>query len=214
MAGVSGHRYLTKCLEPIECNLNALNLSGLTVVEFGLGRGAITRLLRHTKAERIIAFEPFIGEIDPDILEWSNSQQPPELMINPKEFLLTPENPEGDLRSYDYSAMLGNTPFCIISNPPYAMYSRIMSLTGEYLKPESKDDFTKIGSNYKGSLLITSGNRLYSHPGYQVLAAYQEDMFDPPIGGEQKHYLIMDGFEGRIDHSELQIPAMNPLQKS
>jgi 16S rRNA A1518/A1519 N6-dimethyltransferase RsmA/KsgA/DIM1 with predicted DNA glycosylase/AP lyase activity len=85
-------------LEPHRTWLAGIDLAGRGVVEFGVGTGALTRLILERNPARIIGYE-----IDPDLCTVTDSRL--ELRI-------------GDLRTMDY-AYLADPSWCVIANPPY-----------------------------------------------------------------------------------------------
>ncbi|HTK85723.1 MAG TPA: methyltransferase domain-containing protein, partial [Patescibacteria group bacterium] len=171
-------RNMTVNLEPVRRALADLDLSGLAVVDFGCGNGNLLRLLKETNAEVVYAFEIIPADIDPDIRAWANDPAAkPKLVINPSDFKIDPAAPDGDLTNYDYFALLAkHNKFGIVSNPPYFLYNRILSLTGSNLAPGS-ESFSAFREKFAGALMITSKGRLRNHPGWEILEIMSPDDF-------------------------------------
>lgn len=186
-------RNMTLNPEPVRRALTGLDLAGLAVLDFGCGTGNLLRLLKETNAEVVYAFEIVPGGIDPDIRAWANDPSvKPKLVINPPEFKIDPAAPDGDLTNYNYFALLAkHDRFGIVSNPPYFLYNRILSLTGTNLAPGS-ERFSAFRDKFAGALMITSHGRLRNHPGWEILEVMKPEDFDPPAGNDQ--YLLRTGF--------------------
>ena len=163
--------------------LSHLDLTGLAVLDFGSGTGNLLRLLRNTKADTIYAFEVLPEHLGPDIQEWlHNPDAKPRLILNPEHCKIDHDAPDGDLTAYDYGRILEqHNGFAIISNPPYFLYNRILSLT-------QSDKFA-------GALMITSRGRLHNHPDWDVVSIMDGSDFDPPAYNAQ--YLLQTGFQSR-----------------
>lgn len=176
-------RNMTVNTASFERALLHLDLSGLAVLDFGSGTGNLLRLLRHTNADTLYAFEVMPEHLDPEIQEWlRNPDAKPRLLLNPEHCKIDHDAPDGDLTAYDYDRILEqHDGFAIISNPPYFLYNRILSLT-------QSDKFA-------GALMITSRGRLHNHPDWDVVSIMDGHDFDPPAYNAQ--YLLQTGFQGR-----------------
>lgn len=192
-------RNLTDAVDTFATALNNIDLSGLAILDFGCGKGNLLRLLKDSKADVIYAFEVLAEEIDPDIIEWANDPQAkPRLIINPKEFKLpTIQAKDGDLTGYDYLKLLkGHPQFAIISNPPYFLWNRILSLTGENYPTGFQTRAKFFKDRFCGFLGITSVARMNNHPNWDVLDIIPGTLFSPPAKSDQ--CLLRTGFTGRI----------------
>ena len=183
-------RNMTMNTAPVSRALENLDLSGLAVLDFGCGHGNLLRLLKNTNADVVYALEVMPEHIDADILAWANNfTAKPKLVINPVSMKQDAQAPHGDLTAYDYERMLkSHKKFAIVSNPPYFLYNRILSLS--------------LNEKFAGALMITSKGRLHNHPGWHVLGVMNGQDFDPPAYGTQ--YLVQTGFDDctLIDRSE------------
>ncbi len=186
-------RNMTINPRPMRRALADLDLSGLAVLDFGCGSGNLLRLLRETKADTVYAFEVLPDSIDADILDWARDPKArPCLTINPPAYKIDPTGIDGDLTNYDYFRLLApHAKFGIVSNPPYFLYNRILSLTGENLAA-GDESFAAFKSKFHGALMVTSRGRLHNHPGWEIKAVMRPDDFDPPAGNDQ--YLVQTGF--------------------
>ncbi|MDB5492329.1 MAG: hypothetical protein JWO78_2178 [Micavibrio sp.] len=171
-------RNMTVETAPMEHALEHINLSGMAVLDFGCGNGNLLRLLRNTNADTIYAFEVMPEHIDQDILDWANDNEAkPRLLINP-DYKIIADAPDGDLTAYNYRDILEpHAKFAIVSNPPYFLYNRILSLTQD--------------EKFAGALMITSKGRLRNHAGWTICAVMNAEDFDPPAGNSQ--YLVQTG---------------------
>src|SRR5262249_43015487 len=98
--------------------------------------------------------------------------------------------------NYDYFRLLEkHDQFAIVSNPPYFLYNRILSLTGTYLAPEDSR-FKTLEKKFCGALMITGAGRLSNHPGWAIKSVLPDSAFSTPAAVDQ--YLIQTGFQGRI----------------
>lgn len=190
--------------------LNNLDLDGLAVFDFGCGNGNLLRVLKETKADTIYAFEVMPENIDGDILAWANDHaMKPRLVLNPAPFKIDPAIPDGDMTGYNYFRLLENhRQFAIVSNPPYFLYNRILSLTGVNLAPEDRH-FETFSAKFAGALMITSRGRLHNHPGWHVLDLISGSDFNPPACGTQ--YLIQTGFDGRNGIDRMDQPVIHGM---
>lgn len=183
--------------KPFREAIDNLNLKGLAILDFGCGKGFLEHLLKNSEADVIYAFEVLEDEIDDKIKAWARDRNAkPRLIINPDRYMIDPNAPRGDLTNYDYFKLLEkHDKFAIISNPPYFLYNRILSLTGQNLAPEDAA-YKKLGRKFAGALMITSETRLQNHPGWNVVDKLPGTDFDPPAANIQ--YLMQTGFKGRI----------------
>lgn len=168
--------------------LENIDLTGLAILDFGCGNGNLLRLLRHSQAATVYAFEVMPEHLDPDIQAWADDPlAKPRLIINPVACKIHTDAPDGDLTAYDYEALMSrHDQFAIISNPPYFLYNRILSLT----KSEK----------FNGALMITSKGRLHNHPLWDIIGVMENTDFDPPAYNPQ--YLVQTGFAGRTNHRD------------
>lgn len=203
-------RHLTTNSAAFTEALKAIDLSGLTVLELGCGEGhllrAIDALPEERKPDTIYAFEISHEDIADDIKAWAaDENRKPRLIINPPEFKINPEIPDGDFTNYDFIRMLGDKEqgFAIVSNPPYFLWNRILSLTGEYIFGDN--EYAVLKDKFKGALGITSERRLPNHPGWIVRAQLDKHDFTP-VASTTNHYVIQNGFEGRYDPSRSHMP--------
>lgn len=189
-------RNMTVNTTSFERALAQLDLSDMAVLDFGCGTGNLVRLLRHTNAKIIYAFEVMPEHLAPDILDWvDDPTATPRLILNPADFKIYADAADGDLTAYDYFRLLGqHEKFAIISNPPYFLYNRILSLTGNNLAAENQD-YRQLAEKFAGALMITSKGRLHNHPHWDILAILEGSDFNPPAYGQQ--YLIQTGFADR-----------------
>jgi SAM-dependent methyltransferase len=189
-------RNMTVNITAVKEAIENLDLTGLAIFDFGCGNGNILRLLKNTNAHTVYAFEVMPEHIDKDIREWiDDAAASPRLILNPPEFKISDHAPDGDLTNYDYFSLLKNhDKFAIISNPPYFLYNRILSLTGTNLAPQDKH-YESFAEKFFGGLVVTSKGRLINHPGWHVVASLDGADFDPPASGPQ--YVLQIGFEGR-----------------
>ena len=164
-------------------SLENLDLSGIAVLDFGCGNGNLLRLLKNTNADVVYAFEVMPEHIDEDIRKWAGDMDAkPKLVINPAGMKRNAQAPDGDLTAYDYERILkDHKEFAIVSNPPYFLYNRILSLS--------------LHEKFAGALMITSRGRLHNHPGWDVVSVMDKNDFDPPAYNTQ--YLVQTGFSGR-----------------
>lgn len=176
-------------------SLENLDLSGLAVLDFGCGNGNLLRLLKNTNADTVYAFEVIPKHIDDDIKNWANNPDAkPKLVINPVGMKSNMQAPDGDLTAYDYKRILEkHEKFAIISNPPYFLYNRILSLT--------------MADKFAGALMITSKGRLHNHPGWHVLGVMSGNDFNPPAYGTQ--FLVQTGFTGRTAINRMDQPYIH-----
>ncbi|HEY8964170.1 MAG TPA: hypothetical protein VIN59_06895 [Alphaproteobacteria bacterium] len=205
-------RNMTVDTEIFKRSLNACHLEGLALIDFGCGTGNLLRLLRDSDADVIYAFEVVPQDIAPDIIAWSQDENAkPRLIINPPEFKFDAYGIEGDLTNYDYFALLaGHQRFGIIGNPPYFLYNRVLSLTGNNLA-DGNENFTHFAGKFAGALMITSAGRLRNHPGWIIKGVMNPDDFDPPAGNLQ--YVVQTGFAVASAASDVAIPQNAPAQK-
>lgn len=176
-------RNMTINTASFENALSHLDLSGLAILDFGSGTGNLLRLLRHTTAHTIYAFEVMPEHLAPEIQEWLNDPDAkPRLVLNPSACKIDHDAPDGDLTAYDYDRILKqHVGFAIISNPPYFLYNRVLSLS--------------LTDKFAGALMITSRGRLHNHPDWDIVDIMNADDFDPPAYNAQ--YLLQTGFQGR-----------------
>lgn len=203
-------RNMTINPDPMRAALAKLDLSGLAILDFGCGNGNLLRLLRETDAEVIYAFEVMPQYIDPDIQAWAaDPDARPRLVINPPDCKIDPALADGDLTNYDYFRLLApHQGFGIVSNPPYFLYNRILSLTGTNLA-SGHEAYEAFHDKFRGALMITSRGRLCNHPGWEIKAVMKPDDFDPPAINDQ--YLVQTGF-GQAPDSAFAIPRMPGAQ--
>jgi len=194
-------RNMTVNVAPVAAALAKLDLQGLAVLDFGCGNGNILRLLRATQADTVYAFEVMPQFLDQDIKDWANdTQAKPRLVINPPEFKVDPALPDGDLTNYDYFKLLApHAQFGIVSNPPYFLYNRILSLTGDNLGP-GQESYATFKNKFAGGLMITSEGRLQNHPGWIIKAVMPPEDFNPPAFNAQ--YLLQTGFGKAAEKNE------------
>lgn len=168
---------------PMERALADIDLVGMAVLDFGCGNGNLLRLMRHSNADTIYAFEVMPQYIDQDIRDWANDKTArPRLVINKPDLKINPDTVDGDMTGYDYTQLLSaHSRFAIISNPPYFLYNRILSLT-------SHQDYA---GKFAGALMITSKGRLHNHAGWTIRSVMHGTDFDPPAGNVQ--YLVQTG---------------------
>ncbi|QQG37140.1 MAG: hypothetical protein HYS17_05100 [Micavibrio aeruginosavorus] len=188
-------RNMTVNTASFENALAHIDLCGIAVLDFGCGTGNLVRLLRETNADTIYAFEVMPEHLAPDIRAWAaDPSARPRLILNPWQFKMNPDAPDGDLTAYDYARLLGkHEKFAIVSNPPYFLYNRILSLT--------------LTDKFAGALMITSRGRLHNHPGWHVLGVMDGHDFNPPAYGLQ--YLVQTGFEGQTHIDRTEQPCIN-----
>ena len=104
--------------------------------------------------------------------------------------------PDGDFTNYDIGKIIEDQgKYCIIGNPPYFLWNRIMSITSDYPSKYSDDCPPVNTENYVGLLAITSEARLPNHPGAIIRAVMPGEDFQPAVDSPQ--YIIQQGFEGR-----------------
>jgi SAM-dependent methyltransferase len=204
-------RNMTVNPEPVRAALADIDLTGLAILDFGCGNGNLLRLLKNTNAAVVYAFEIVPDGIDADIRAWANDPDArPKLVINPPEFKIDPAAADGDLTNYNYFALLAkHDKFGIVSNPPYFLYNRILSLTGENLAP-GDEKFAAFRGKFAGALMITSKGRLHNHPGWEIKTIMRPDDFDPPAGNDQ--YLVQTGFNKAFNEAAA-IRTAQPPQK-
>lgn len=158
----------------------------------------------------IYAFEITPEAIADEIKAWADDPHAsPRLIINPSEVKINPTLPDGDLTNYDFLALLEEeNRFAIVSNPPYFLWNRILSLTGEYLA-ESDKLFGHLRDKFKGALGIACASRLVNHPGWQVRAVLHSADFTPRPTIDQDQCIIQIGFAGRYFPERSAIPPEN-----
>ena len=183
--------------EPFRKAIENIDLSGLAVLDFGCGEGFLEHLLKNSNADVVYAFEVLPDDIDPEISAWANDPAAkPRLIINPPEFKIVAGTPDGDMTAYDYKKLLStHNEYAIVSNPPYFLFNRILSLTDKFNLSANKD-LHDIGKKFAGGLMLTSGARLGNHPGWSVVDIISGKDFRPPVYADQ--YLVRTGFEGRL----------------
>jgi hypothetical protein len=149
--------------------------------------------------------------IDADIRAWANDNgAKPRLHINPPAFKIDAGAPDGDMTNYDYFRLLApHAKFGIVSNPPYFLFNRILSLTGDNLAPGS-EAFAAFKSKFDGALMVTSKGRLHNHPNWEIKAVMKPDDFDPPAVNDQ--YLVQTGFRQAFNEAAA-IKPNRPPQK-
>lgn len=182
-------RNMTVNTAHVRKSLGSIDFTGRAVLDFGCGNGNLLRLLKNTKADTIYAFEVMPEHIDEDIRTWANNPKAkPKLVINPTGMKINTQAPDGDLTAYDYSRILEkHEKFAIVSNPPYFLYNRILSLTSD--------------DKFAGALMITSKGRLHNHPLWDVVGVMANTDFDPPAYNQQ--YIVQTGFTGRtVTHED------------
>jgi hypothetical protein len=203
-------RNLTANTKPFAEVLKSLDLEGMAILELGCGRGDLLRRLRHSDAKTVYAFELNSGEMYPDILAWARDEKAvPRLILNPKEAKIDPSLPDGDFTNYDFTRLLEHeNQFSIIGNPPYFLWNRVLSLTGEYLAPEDRG-LSQLREKFAGALAFTSASRICNHPGWIVRAVSQPEDFTPPPLTDVDHCLVQTGFEGRCNQEKSHISEDN-----
>jgi hypothetical protein len=177
-------RNMTMETAPMVRALEHADLTDMAVLDFGCGNGNLLRLLRNSGANVVYAFEVMPQFIDPDIRDWANDvTAKPRLIINP-DCKIIADAPDGDLTAYDYQTLLApHAKFAIVSNPPYFLYNRILSLTAH--------------EKFSGALMITSKGRLQNHTGWDIRRVMPAEAFNPPAGNDQ--YLVQTGLDLRND---------------
>ncbi len=200
--------HFTMNLEPLRQVFLDTDFSGMALLEFGFGGGAILRLLKDTAAEVIYAFD-VCPCVDEEIQAWANDHfAKPRLIINPPEFKSNSECLDGDISGYDYLALLQkHQRFGIVSNPPYFLYNRILSLTGSNLA-KGAERFSVLKEKFQGAIMITSQERLMNHPGWQIKTMMLPSDFSPRASCRQ--YLVQIGFVPAFD---LSTNSFTPVQK-
>jgi len=188
-------RNMTVNTAHVRKSLENIDLGGMAVLDFGCGNGNLLRLLKNTNAGTVYAFEVMPEYIDEDIKKWANDPTAkPRLIINPPEIKINAQAPDGDLTAYDYNRLLStHQKFAIVSNPPYFLYNRILSLTAD--------------DKFAGALMITSKGRLRNHAGWHVLGVMSGNDFNPPAYGTQ--YLVQTGFSGRTAVTRMDQPYIH-----
>lgn len=205
-------RNMTINTAPIRAALQGLDFSGMAILDFGCGTGNILRLLRETNADVVYAFEVMPEHIDDDIKAWAqDSRAKPRLVINPPAFKIDPDGQDGDLTNYDYFRLLeSHAQFGIVSNPPYYLYNRILSLTGVNLDT-GDEKFASFQEKFKGALMVTSQGRLWNHPGWDIKATLPPEDFNPPAANDQ--YLIQTGLTAGFNVAAFAKAHPKPAQK-
>lgn len=203
-------RLLTTNTKPFAGALKALDLSDLAILELGCGEGHLLRELRHSKAKIIYAFEIDEAHIAEDIKAWaSDPDAKPRLIINPSEYKRDETLPDGDFTNYDFLKLLEKEDgFAIVGNPPYFLWNRILSLTGQYLATEDQE-MAVLKEKFKGALAVTCASRLTNHPGWEVRAVLHSEDFTPRPTIDQDQCIVQTGFTERYFAEKSEIPEEN-----
>lgn len=186
------NRYLTvgDGAEAFRKVLEHIDLSGLTVYVLGAGTGfeleALAQLPEARRPKQVIAYE-LNTEGMPDYIRGQCSSVPGQKWITLHEGAEA-GNFATRLVEDPGHAMKDNS--AIIGNPPYALLGKMR-----------KAIINPAGDKIKGTLLITSISEAAEHyADHDVIARLPAGTsFDPPPKEKFDHFVIMKGFEGRVD---------------
>ncbi|MDX1901385.1 MAG: rRNA adenine N-6-methyltransferase family protein [Gammaproteobacteria bacterium] len=144
--------------------LSNLDLTNVTVLEFGAGDGVLTEIILDQNPKKIIAYE--FSEILADKLK------------------MRLDSPLLDLRVADFTkedfSYLEEGQYVVISNPPY---STIQFLQEKVIQPYRINDVIMMTSSTKKQKYFSD---------YEVAFSLEEKDFSPPARGN--HFVMQKGF--------------------